>query len=220
MKKVRSLTILIACIIVCTSCIKESKVFLFNGEDLDNWDKIVFDSIADPDEVFQVREGIMWLSGNPFGYITTRDTYSNYKLHVEWRWPGEPTNSGVFLHVQELNPAEFPLCIEAQLKHENAGDFVLIGHGSGLSTPDTSFIIEPDEGRFKLVKRFSETSEHPAGEWNVYEITCKGDSLKLIVNDILQNEGVEATLTSGRIALQSEGGPIEFRNIYLIPTGE
>ncbi|KKK66294.1 hypothetical protein LCGC14_2965530, partial [marine sediment metagenome] len=31
---------------------------------------------------------------------------------------------------------------------------------------------------------------------------------------------IEATLTSGRIALQSEGGPIEFRNIHLVPLGE
>jgi hypothetical protein len=35
------------------------------------------------------------------------------------------------------------------------------------------------------------------------------------VNGMLQNEGAQATETSGKICLQSEGSPIEFRNIYV-----
>ena len=41
--------------------------------------------------------------------------------------------------------------------------------------------------------------------------------LKLTVNGVLQNEGTDATPSSGPICLQSEGSPIEFRNIYLEP---
>jgi len=37
------------------------------------------------------------------------------------------------------------------------------------------------------------------------------------VNGVLQNEGTDASVTSGWICLQSEGSPIEFRNIYLQP---
>ncbi|MHC4062585.1 MAG: family 16 glycoside hydrolase, partial [Planctomycetota bacterium] len=37
----------------------------------------------------------------------------------------------------------------------------------------------------------------------------------LHVNGVLQNEGTKATDTSGKICLQSEGSPIEFRNIYI-----
>jgi hypothetical protein len=34
---------------------------------------------------------------------------------------------------------------------------------------------------------------------------------------VLQNKGTGINPTEGNIALQSEGGPIQFRNIYLQP---
>ncbi|HEC42482.1 MAG TPA: hypothetical protein ENI20_06605 [Bacteroides sp.] len=51
-------------------------------------------------------------------------------------------------------------------------------------------------------------------------MTCRRKNIGLLVNGVRQNKAIEATLTSGRIALQSEGGPIEFRNIHLVPLGE
>ena len=39
----------------------------------------------------------------------------------------------------------------------------------------------------------------------------------LVLNGVLQNEGTDATLRAGWICLQSEGSPIEFRNIYIVP---
>jgi len=33
--------------------------------------------------------------------MRTKDIYSDYKLHAEWRWPTEATNSGVFVHAQQ-----------------------------------------------------------------------------------------------------------------------
>jgi hypothetical protein len=59
--------------------------------------------------------------------------------------------------------------------------------------------------------------EKPLGEWNKYEITCKGDTIKLVVNGRLANEGTKAEATRGKILLQSEGTPIEFRNVTLTP---
>jgi hypothetical protein len=201
--------------ILLSTCTKDNKVPLFNGKDLSNWDKVVFEE-ADVDEVFQVGNGIIKVSGVPNGYIITRDSYSNYQLHVEWRWAAEPSNSGVLLHVQETNPREFPLCIEAQLMNGSAGDIVMIGQGAGVSVGDSTYIINPGDRRYKSSKKFQESSEKPAGQWNTYEITCEGDNIELIVNGVLQNKATKSTLSSGPIALQSEGGPIEFRNVYLI----
>jgi hypothetical protein len=59
--------------------------------------------------------------------------------------------------------------------------------------------------------------EKPLGEWNRYEITCKGDTIELKVNGVKVNEGSRAERTKGKIALQSEGAPISFRNIKLTP---
>ncbi len=202
--------------ILLSMCTRENKVLLFNGKDLTNWDRVVFEE-ADVDEVFQVGDGVIRVSGVPNGYMVTRDSYSNYRLHVEWRWVAEPTNSGVLLHVQETNLEEWPLCIEAQLMDSNAGDIVMIGHDAGISVGDSTYSINPEGGRFKIARKLEQSTENPAGEWNSYEITCDGNNIELIVNGALQNKGTNATLSSGPIALQSEGSPIEFRNVYLIP---
>jgi len=202
--------------ILLSTCTKDNKVRLFNGNDLSNWEKVVFEE-ADVDKVFQVEDGVIKVSGVPNGYILTTDSYSNYKLHVEWRWATVPSNSGVLLHVQETNLVEWPLCIESQLKNGNAGDIVMIGHGAGVSVGDSTYFISPQEGRFKVAPKFEESSEKPAGEWNTYEITCNGDNIEIVVNGVLQNNATKSTLDSGPIALQSEGTPIEFRNVYLTP---
>jgi hypothetical protein len=202
--------------ILLSTCTKDNKVLLFNGKDLSNWEKVVFEE-ADADAVFQVEDGIIKVSGVPNGCILTMDSYSNYKLHVEWRWASVPSNSGVLLHVQEKNLAEWPFCIEAQLKSGSAGDIVMIGHGAGVSVGDSTYFISPEERRYKVSAKFEESSEKPAGEWNTYDITCDGDNIELIVNGVLQNNASKATISSGPIALQSEGTPIEFRNVYLIP---
>jgi len=62
-----------------------------------------------------------------------------------------------------------------------------------------------------------ESSENPPGEWNSYDIICKNNTIQLLVNTVEQNEGVNASYSSGAICLQAEGSPIEFRNIYMIP---
>jgi hypothetical protein len=54
---------------------------LFNGKDLSNWTFF----LRDPATVFTVQNGVIHISGNPFGYLRTKEVYANYKLHVEWR---------------------------------------------------------------------------------------------------------------------------------------
>ncbi|MFC2081366.1 DUF1080 domain-containing protein [Bacteroidota bacterium] len=206
--------------IMIVSCSQDNKVPLFNGEDLSNWTGIVFDSISNPDDVFQVKDGIILVSGEPFGYMITSESYSNYKLHVEWRWAAEPSNSGVFLHCQGMEESTWPICIEAQLKHENAGGFVLMGHGTGLNIADSTYQVPPEGKRTLGIKNLEGSSENSPGEWNVYDITCDGGDIELIVNGIVQNIASESTLKSGQIALQSEGGPVEFRNIYIELLGD
>ena len=96
--KTSSILLFASCLfITLSSCKKDNTVYLFNGKNLDNWTKVLVDSSADLDDVFQVEDGVIKISGNPFGYMRTNESYSNYSLHVEWRWPQEPTNSGLFL---------------------------------------------------------------------------------------------------------------------------
>jgi hypothetical protein len=198
------------------SCSSEPRVLLFNEEDLDNWTVFVSEPDVAPENLFQVKEGKIYSPGIPDGYIRTTEKFSNFKLHLEWRWPEEPINSGVLMHVQGEDRI-WPKCIEAQLKHGNAGDFVLMGPGTGITVRDSTYLIGPDEGWYKVVGKFEVSSEKQPGEWNSYDITSLNGDIEVTVNGVLQNSGTGMTLSEGYILLQSEGSPIEFRNIWLQP---
>ena len=191
-----------------------SKVNLFNGENLDNWTIFVSSPDVKPTELFYVEDGVINTIGSPHGYIRTKESYSNYKLHVEWRWVAEPTNSGVLLHVSGKDMI-WPLAIECQLMHGKAGDLVLIGKGSGITVKDSAWLVESEENRYEVLPKFEEVSENPVGEWNSYDITSLDGTLEVIVNGVLQHTGSDMTLTEGNILLQSEGSPMQFRNVYL-----
>ena len=74
---------------------------------------------------------------------------------------------------------------------------------------------EKDSKGRERAKAVRKPVEKPIGEWNQYEITCQGDSVKLVVNGTLVNEGSKAEATKGKILLQSEGAPIVFRNVEI-----
>ena len=184
---------------------------LFNGKDFTGWVKVAPGAEARVDEIWTVRDGVIHCRGVPSGYIRTEAEYRNYRLHVEWRWVEKPTNSGVLLHAAEPDRV-WPLCIEAQLMHENAGDFWLLSQ----STLKVGGEVK-GPGAYVNVKKREPSSEKPVGEWNAYDITCDGGKVRLVVNGVLQNEGEEAQPSSGHICLQSEGSAIEFRSVRLEP---
>lgn len=198
-------------ILICSGC--ASKTRLWNGKDFSGWKLHVDDKNVDVFSVWSVKDGVIHCTGVPNGYIRTEKDYSNYKLHLEWRWVEKPTNSGVLLHASGPDKV-WPKCIESQLKAGNAGDFVLIG-GTGIKIDGK--LIQDTNKKFILVKKKQDSSEVAAGQWNSYDITCDGDIIINRVNGVLQNIGTNASVTSGKICLQSEGSPIEFRNIYIVP---
>ena len=180
-------------------------IMLFNGKDLNNWVFKLKDPSIDPATVFTIRNGLIHISGNPFGYMRTKDIYSDYKLHAEWRWPTEATNSGVFVHAQQPDSIWLK-CVECQLQAGNAGDFVCMNGADMTERTDKS---KP------FVKKLAASSEKPTGEWNTMEVICDGSTIKVTVNGILQNKGTNVSVTKGSICLQSEGKDVEFRNVYL-----
>ena len=100
--------------------------------------------------------------------------------------------------------------IEAQLMADHAGDFWLVDNFKLKVDPKRQ---DPKVARHYY--RMKDNVEKEVGEWNQYEITCRGDTIKLVVNDQVVNEGTNAEATKGKILLQSEGAPIVFRNVEI-----
>jgi hypothetical protein len=212
---------------------------LFNGRDLSGW--VVFGRDNDPaaKTTWSVNDGVLTATGSPFGYIRTEKQYRDYRLHVEWRWvPGDPPvddqgrprnrNSGVLLHLQGEDKV-WPDCIEAQLQINNAGDFIAMGSNAFdelLAARETAAAAAGDDEAkrrqatsMRRLARRHDSSERPVGEWNTYEIVCRGDTATLTVNGILQNSATGLSVREGRLGFQSEGMPVEFRVIRLEPLG-
>jgi hypothetical protein len=213
--KILSSTLALAFILFYSfSCTSSNEIELFNGENLNNWSIFVSDDTP-ADSVFWVEDETINVSGIPHSYIKTAEEYENYKLHVEWRWVAEPTNSGVLLHVTGEDMI-WPNCIEAQLMHTKAGMVVLIGEGAGITIRDEVHLIESEENRYAVIEKFLDSKENTPGEWNEYDITVQDGTLELKVNGYIQNVGSDLTKTKGHIAIQSEGSPMQFRNIRLV----
>ena len=191
-------------LLLCLSC-GERETKLFNGKDLTGWTfHVQADSTASAEDVFGVKDGVITIAGQPFGYMISDLSFSDYKLHLEWRWPGEPSNSGIFLHAEHID-AVWPRCAEVNLMNGRAGDMIASG-GSAFE--------ELAEGRF--LRSVKESAENPAGEWNTAEIVCKGNFIQAYINGVLMNEA-HFDRSEGPIALQSEGGPLEIRNVFITP---
>lgn len=190
----------------------QKKQSLFNGKDLKDWTIFVGDSSIKPENFFYVKDGVIETVGVPAGYLRTKKEYSNYRLHVEWRYPEKPTNSGILVHTN--GPDKIWIShYQAQLKHQNAGDVVVHGVGEKATIRGVEYVST--ETVKPVVPKDNLTNEKPAGEWNSYDITCKGNTVKIKVNDLLQNTVTNCSLTKGGIGMQAEGSKIQFRNIWI-----
>lgn len=209
----RTLLLSVLALTLATAC-SSQKESLFNGKNLEGWTIFVEDLSMDPKDFFYVNEGMIETPGLPLGYLRTKKEYSDYHLHVEWRYPEEPTNSGVFVHVNGPDLL-WPDHFQAQLKHEDAGDFIVHGVGQSATINDTVYTSTSDDR--PLLPKLHPSNENSAGEWNSYDITCKGNTIEVRVNGLLQNTAFNCNLSSGAIGLQAEGSKIQFRNLWIEP---
>lgn len=184
---------------------KTKTIQLFNGKNLKNWDFFLRDNSVDPAGIFTLQNSVIHIKGDPFGYMRTKQQYSDYNLHVEYRYPAELTNSGVFIHAQKPDTI-WPKTVEVQLKAGNAGDFVCM-NGAEMN--------EQKNKSSRVVAKMSESNEKPVGEWNTLDINCSGNTIEVTVNGKFQNRGTGINISKGHICLQSEGKDIEFRNVFI-----
>ena len=197
------------------------------------------------DETWSESEGVLLCSGQPLGGARTKRTYTNFELVMEWRHQDHAGNSGLFLWCPEsaftdLPPGTLPRSgIEVQVLdlgyEENHiksqgqpsnwftshGDIFPVG-GSTMTafTPEITYELEGGVevrvGNPKSSRSFPDQRRtRPAGEWNHYYVRAINGEVRLWVNGEEVNGGRDCQPATGYIALESEGTPIEFRNILL-----
>lgn len=192
------------------ACGKKSpnRVDLFNGKDLTGWISITNPDDSIPaDDTFTASDGIIHISGQPFGYMRTTETFKDYTLYLEYRWAGnEKADGGIFNRLQGEDHVWPRDAVQFQMRPDDYG-YIFSGYPvDGID----------GQGLYKKPNINTEDPERPIGEWNNVEISCKGKQITIKVNGTLVNEA-NIDATEGHIGMQSEGGPIDIRNIYIIP---
>ncbi|THU34056.1 DUF1080 domain-containing protein [Niastella caeni] len=191
---------------------------LFNGKNLDGWYSFLKNRGKNNDSagVFSVKDGLLHITGQEFGYIVTEKKYSDFHLVVEFKWgekkypPRENRvrDNGILYYVVD-NDKVWPRSIECQIQEGDCGDFWLID----------SVTIVMDGARTQATKNTriikKKDNEKPSGEWNTLEIIAEKGKCTHIMNGVVVNEGTEASLRTGRILIQSEGAETFFRKIEL-----
>jgi hypothetical protein len=171
----------------------------------------------DADKNFKVENGIICIAGKKFGYISTEKSYSNYYLKAEFRWgekkypPREKDkrDSGILYNFNESNPDKvWPASFECQVQEDDCGDYWCVG--TTIDSPNQS---ESKWGMKHILR--TQNFEKPTGEWNTIEIISNGNQSEHYVNGHLVNCGTNASVSKGKILLQSEGSEVYYRNIEI-----
>ena len=200
---------------------------LFNGKDLSGWEADVPAKDADKTirDSFIVRNGMLVSLGDPKGHLLTQNAYRDYRLEVEYRFPGKPGNCGVLVHASRPRALYkmFPQSVEVQMNSGDAGDFWVIQEDIKVAEMEKRRPRKEGEkwggaeGDARRILNLTDASEKPLGEWNTMAIEARGGTIKVWVNGDLVNEGFDASTDRGRIALQAEGAEVEFRKVQIGP---
>jgi len=138
---------------------------------------------------WEVIAGALSPCGGVAGYLMSKENYRDVLLSVDFK-TGEDTNSGVFVRSPGGNLGYEVQIWKAQPAGYNTGSIV----GAGRTDREYKFI--PDQ-------------------WNHYEITADGDHLLVVLNGTKTLDVHDSQFSDGRVRLQYQKFPIEFKNIKL-----
>ena len=202
-------------------------IALFNGHDLSNWEADIpaRDTAPDLRPSFIIRDGRLVSLGTPEGHLVTKQQYRDYRLESQYRFPGKPGNCGLLVHASRPRALYkmFPQSIEVQMNSGHAGDFGVIQEN--IEVPDMEKRRPREagqkwggaEGDARRVLNLTDGSEKPLGEWNTMVVEVRGRAITVWMNGDLVNNGVNASVDHGKIAVQAEGAEVEFRKIEIGP---
>jgi hypothetical protein len=188
-------------------------VALFNGHDLDGLHIYVNDNSTSPSEAWTIEDSMLRCTGIGRGYARTTSAFADYRLHLEWRWPNGPGNSGVMLNLVGQDML-WPKSFESQLASGRAGDMF-----SFVDARNNEEIVSRNPNGVSTGRLLQKepSAENPVGEWNSYDILVEGDTITLSINGKQVNRMTGTRPSAGMIGLQAEGTAIDFRNITLTP---
>jgi hypothetical protein len=184
-------------------------VDLFNGRDLDGWV-----NVNGGESTWRVVDGVIHCSGVPTGILRSREQYENFILELEWRHLNALGNAGVFVWSDPLpvRGKPFTRSIEVQVMDGLESDWYT---SDGDIFPIQGASMTPLNGRGGSRAFPVEARTNPAPLWNHYRLICRDGRIALAVNGKDVTKGRDCIPRTGYVCLESEGSPVQFRNVRI-----
>ncbi len=148
-------------------------------------------------------------TGKPKGYLFSRRSFKNFTWKAEFRFvpaaeadKADQSNTGFMLCIQEPHKV-WPRSLEVQ------GKFVEMGQIKSNGGVPPLKINDDQAAR--------EAARKPVGEWNTLEITIKEGTVSSVLNGQAICLSEPGEVVEGKIGLQAENFPVEFRNLKVRP---
>ena len=166
---------------------------VFNGTDLKGW------HAKGPTNQWRAVSGVLQSPKSGANLVSDR-TFTDYKLHLEFRYP-KGSNSGIYQR------GRYEVQVEDSVSAQPEND--MVGGVYGFIAP-------------------SEMAAKKPGDWQSYDITLIGRMITVVLNGkmVICNREIPGITggaldsdegAPGPLLLQGDHGPIEYRNIVLIP---
>ncbi len=235
---------------------------LFNGKDLTGWQPYVsfqpetnaYDLVSrhtprgihqDPKQVFSVVDGLLRVSGEEWGGLTSLEEFESFHLRfeVKWgdkKWPPRldaPRDSGLLYFAVGPEGAQSGHWLrshEFQIQEGDSGDYhsldgvVIDVHATDTHLGDWKFFAYDPSAplRKSIAARVLKRGNHekPSGEWDTMEVITDGITLIHKVNGHEVFRGFHSRqpvggdyvpLTRGKLQIQSEGAEVFYRRIEI-----
>ena len=201
-------------LLILSSCAVQQKNLA-----MDDWYAFTKTNTAQqqPSDIFEFKDGMIRMHGNDNGCLMTKKSYKNFELTLEYKWNLEEQyktastkNSGVMYNIPlDASDKIWPKGIQFQIKENTTGDFIFLDQ---VTAKVNGKLIEA--GASVVSPKFL-ANENPYGEWNSIVIKSFNGKITQYLNGKLVNECTDASSTEGKISLNYERSPIDFRNITI-----
>lgn len=181
---------------------------------------------------WSLTNGVIHCTGKPVGVIRSPNVHTNFELVAQWRHLRSAGNSGIFvwatpdsIQALEKGNGRLPTGVEVQvLDHGYTEQYEkqtkkkadwFTSNGDVFPTGSTKMKpfppVSPNGERSFPRKNLSKG----IGEWNHYYVRAINGEVRLWVNGEEVSGGTDIRPAWGYLCLESEGSPVEFKEIRM-----
>ncbi|MBS0265556.1 MAG: DUF1080 domain-containing protein, partial [Planctomycetes bacterium] len=184
------------------------------------------------DDTWTWKDGGVHCTGKPVGVTRSKTQITNFELVCEWRHLQSGGNSGIFVWaspdaLKDLKKGALPPGgIEVQvLDHGYAEQYEkqtgkkpdwFTTHGDVFPVGSSKMTPFPPVAPNKSGRAFPRKNlSKGVGEWNHYYVRAINGEVRLWVNGEEVSGGNNCEPRTGYLCLESEGAPVDFRNLRI-----